>query len=130
MGDDYPMRLPVHREPVLMAVEESVHYPIAGAEAYEEWLWTGPYGDHVIRLGESYRSFEISMFHQLHCLRSIRQTIERGDFNEQTAFDQGHLHHCFTYLRQWTLCSADVTLEPGDFERRNFTVERTGAVHK
>ena len=42
---------------------------------------------------------------------------------------QEHLHHCFNYIRQWMLCDADLTLEPGDFAQRNFTTERVGATH-
>lgn len=47
-------------------------------------------------------------------------------FNINTA---GHHHHCFNYLRQSMLCSADITLEPGDFAERNFTEKRIGATH-
>lgn len=41
----------------------------------------------------------------------------------------GHTHHCLNYLRQTTLCSADLTLEPGDFVTRNFETDRVGALH-
>ena len=41
---------------------------------------------------------------------------------------QRHIHHCFNYLRQWTLCDADATLEPGDFEERDFGRARESGV--
>ncbi|KAF7792945.1 hypothetical protein EIP86_004048 [Pleurotus ostreatoroseus] len=111
-----------------MAVEESVRYSLTDPESELEWLWTGPIGDHHVRLGQPRRAFAVPMFHQLHCLRTIRELIDRGGLHRfPRAY--GHVHHCFVYLRQWTLCSADVTLEPGDFMQRNFTIERVGATH-
>ncbi|CCM04083.1 uncharacterized protein FIBRA_06242 [Fibroporia radiculosa] len=112
-----------------MVAEESVHYPLSDSEAHEEWLWTAPlFGDNHVRLGPDKRVFAVPMFHQLHCLRTMREAIEVGLTSLSPGL-QGHIHHCFTYLRQWTLCSADVTLEPGDFMTRNFTTERVGGTY-
>lgn len=72
--------------------------------------------------------FAVAMFHELHCLRAIRNVIEKG-WNNFTLPRQRHILHCYNYLRQYTLCSADATLEPGDFTKRNFTTERFGATH-
>jgi hypothetical protein len=41
-----------------------------------------------------------------------------------------HARHCLGYLRVMTLCNPDLTLEPGDFKRRNFTQEPFGATHE
>jgi hypothetical protein len=82
-------------------------------------------GDNHIRLGPQYRMFAVAYFHQLHCIRFIRQGLVHP-FDDGAV---GHYHHCFNYLRQWMLCSADVTLEPGDFTLKNFTEERIGATH-
>lgn len=106
-------------------VEESVHYSLTDPEAYDEWLWTAPVGDNHLRLGPQYRLFAVPFFHQQHCLRAIRQALDEP-FDIHAA---GHFHHCFNYLRQWMLCSADITLEPGNFIQRNFTRERIGATH-
>lgn len=121
--------LPVERRAVKMLVEDSVRYSLTDPEAEEEWLWTGPIGDHDIRLGQDQRAFAVAMFHELHCLRVMRRSLESGSYRRLHPVQQGHIHHCFNYLRQWTLCSADVTLEQGDFAKRNFTTERTGGVH-
>ena len=110
-------------------MEDSVRYSINDTEAEEEWLWTGPIGDHDVRLGSEYRSFAVAMFHELHCMRIMRRALAAGNYHRLHAIQQGHIHHCFVYLRLWTLCSADVTLEPGDFAARNLTTERTGATH-
>jgi hypothetical protein len=121
--------LPVSRQNVKMVVEESVRYALTAPEAHEEWIWTGPIGDHAIRLGEDQHAFTIAMYHQLHCLRQIRESLARGDFARMHPVAKGHMHHCFNYLQQWMLCAADVTLEPGDFAARNFSAERVGATH-
>lgn len=108
-----------------MAVEESVHYPLVAPEAMSEWLETSPgtYGGNI-RLGPDNRAFFVSMFHQLHCLRYFR-TVLVGDDPVGP-----HLQHCFNLLRQWILCHADLTLEPGDFTERDFQRDRQGATHK
>ena len=128
LGRDAPRYLPAEYKQVKMAVEESVHYPIVGAEAEKEWLWTAAVGDNHVRLGPQKRTFAVAMFHQLHCLRGIRESLEVG-WGTLSQARQAHIHHCFNYIRQWTLCDGDLTLEPGDFAKRNFTVERHGAVH-
>ncbi|KZT04281.1 uncharacterized protein LAESUDRAFT_658080, partial [Laetiporus sulphureus 93-53] len=129
IGSDYPELFPVDAGPTKLLVEDSVHYSLTAPEAYEEWLWTAPLvGDNHVRLGPEKRMFAVPMCHQLHCLRSIRSALEDG-WNSLPPVHQGHIHHCFNYLRQWTLCSADVTLERGDFVARNWTTERTGGFH-
>ncbi|KAH9051170.1 hypothetical protein EDB83DRAFT_2206435, partial [Lactarius deliciosus] len=40
-----------------------------------------------------------------------------------------HHQHCLNYLRQQALCHPDLTLEPGDFVRRKFGVDRVGQTH-
>ncbi|KAF8167194.1 hypothetical protein B0H34DRAFT_669693 [Crassisporium funariophilum] len=128
IGGDHPRRLPVPQKLVKMTVEESAHFAITSPEAQLEWLWTATLGDGHVRIGEEKRMFAVAMFHELHCLRSIRDSIERG-WGKLSQGRQSHILHCFNYLRQWTLCSADATLEPGDFTQRNFTRQRVGATH-
>jgi hypothetical protein len=77
----------------------------------------------------------ISAFHHLHCLVSMashlepettdweQYTIRRAYYSTTSEgnledFDFGkerkpHVAHCFDYLRQGILCSADSTIEPG-----------------
>ncbi|KAF9476015.1 hypothetical protein BDN70DRAFT_935400 [Pholiota conissans] len=128
IGDDHPIRLPIEEKLVKMTVQESVHYDLVAPESEAEWLWTATDGDGHVRIGKEERMFAVAMFHELHCLRWIRKTIDEG----WSAFDharQAHILHCYNYLRQWTLCAADATLERGDFMTRNFTTERIGATH-
>lgn len=116
------------RPKVQITVEESVHFSLANPEAASEYLWTAPYGDNHIRLGPDMRTFAVAMFHQLHCLRGTRAALMQG-WGKMRPGAREHLHHCFNYIRQWVLCDADLTLEPGDFTQRNFTTDRFGATH-
>ncbi|KIK02521.1 hypothetical protein K443DRAFT_32177, partial [Laccaria amethystina LaAM-08-1] len=128
VGKDHPKRMPVPEKLVKMTVEESAHSGITDPEAEEEWAWTATIGDGHVRIGGEKRMFPVAMFHQLHCLRRIRSTLVEGWGNIPEGRKR-HMLHCFNYLRQWTLCDADVTLEKGDFAKRNFTTERRGATH-
>jgi hypothetical protein len=53
-------------------------------------------------------------FHQLHCLAYFRKTLQRAHAGEDVGLDwedNSHWPHCFLYLRQAILCSADDNLE-------------------
>ncbi|PPQ89964.1 hypothetical protein CVT25_009604 [Psilocybe cyanescens] len=128
VGGDHPKRLPIKEKLVKTVVQESVHFDLIAPESEAEWLWTASVGDGHIRLGKEKRMFAVAMFHELHCLRAIRNVMEKG-WDTFSKPRQGHILHCYNYLRQYTLCSADATLEPGDFTKRNFTTERFGATH-
>ncbi|KAI2472784.1 hypothetical protein F4781DRAFT_321073 [Annulohypoxylon bovei var. microspora] len=64
----------------------------------------------------------VSMFHQLHCLSMIRTELLSGEMHmdhahvegrgmKQSAKDRGHFLHCFDYIVQAILCTADDALE-------------------
>lgn len=66
--------------------------------------------------------YDVSLFHQLHCLMRIRETlfIARFAMNHTNAekIDETlieptmmHVHHCFDYIRQALMCAGDLTLE-------------------
>ncbi|KAI0311938.1 hypothetical protein OF83DRAFT_706430 [Amylostereum chailletii] len=105
--------------------EESVHFTLEDPESEKEWLQTSPYGSGIIRLGPHNRTFVVAMFHEIHCLRNFRDAYIASRDNT----DWGHVQHCLNYVRQLALCSADVTLERGDFMMRDFATERTGETH-
>ena len=56
--------------------------------------------------------FMVTAFHQLHCLSYLAEHYQRGyagiELTEEVA---NHTAHCFNYLRQGIMCSADTTLE-------------------
>ncbi|KAF8960221.1 hypothetical protein BDZ97DRAFT_1922310 [Flammula alnicola] len=124
---DFPENLPLPLADlplVLMTDEESVHYPLLGYDSDEEWYSLTPLdsGSGYLRLGHDNRLFAVSMFHQLHCLRIINLAFSKAPISTPE-----HIQHCLNYLRQAALCSSDLSIEPGNFEERNFVVERTGA---
>ncbi|KAL2021439.1 hypothetical protein VTK56DRAFT_7192 [Thermocarpiscus australiensis] len=56
--------------------------------------------------------YMVTVFHQLHCLSYLAAHYQRGyagvNLTEEVAH---HTSHCFNYLRQGIMCSADTTLE-------------------
>ncbi|KAI0749652.1 hypothetical protein C8Q80DRAFT_1269499 [Daedaleopsis nitida] len=125
-GHDYPEHLPLpfEVEMVPVTIEESLHYPPLG-EAYDaEWLSIASPSYGYIRLGPEDRTFVVTMYHELHCLRMINRA-----FTKSKGANVGHLKHCLNYIRQGVLCDPDLTLEPGNFEERDFEVERIGGTH-
>ncbi|KAA1470522.1 hypothetical protein DENSPDRAFT_818147 [Dentipellis sp. KUC8613] len=123
-GDDYPPEPALNfGRPVQMVMEDSLHYALDDDVSFDEWIHTSPYGTGAIRLGPEKRSFFVSMFHEIHCLRYFRQGLTDSKLGE------AHLQHCFDYLRRMSLCQADLTLEPGDFASRSLAGDAEGATH-
>ncbi|KAH9902684.1 hypothetical protein C8Q73DRAFT_785333 [Cubamyces lactineus] len=128
-GHDYPELFPVSEgiPKVLVAMEETVHYPPLGGRSDAEWLSMAMPSFGYVRLGPENRTFSLSMFHQLHCLRMINLGLAR---DQSSIMNLGHMKHCLNYLRQNALCTPDLALEPGEFEQKDFVVERTHGVHE
>jgi hypothetical protein len=127
-GHDFPETLPL---PILgelpvvsMVTEETVQYPTIGRFSDPEWFSLTSTDFGYVRLGPDGRLFIVSMFHQFHCLRVLNLA-----FSKARIATPGHLQHCLNYLRQAALCSADLTLEPGNFEDKDYRVEKTGATY-
>ncbi|KAK3936449.1 hypothetical protein QBC46DRAFT_269596 [Diplogelasinospora grovesii] len=56
--------------------------------------------------------FTTSMTHQLHCLFAVVQTYSGLKANHPIPDDHHwHMIHCFDYMRQAIMCSADIALE-------------------
>ena len=107
-----------------MTVEESNDFPVLGADSDDAWAsLASPTFGHV-RLGDADRLFMVTMYHEFHCLRILNLAFGRAEIA-----GLAHIRHCLNYLRLGALCASDLTLEPGDFERRDFDHERTGATH-
>ncbi|KAL1940039.1 hypothetical protein VTO73DRAFT_9374 [Trametes versicolor] len=127
VGDDFPELWPLPpTPPVLLAVENSAHYPIIGLDAREEWAANTPKGFGFMRLGPEGRAFAISMYHQLHCLRLMRYALASGDRSD---LKFTHFGHCLIYLRQLILCNPDLTLEPYDVLEGDYDVKQDGSTH-
>ncbi|KIX93905.1 uncharacterized protein Z520_10242 [Fonsecaea multimorphosa CBS 102226] len=55
--------------------------------------------------------YGVSMFHQLHCLMSIKHSLLQP--RSSNASLEAHIVHCVDYLRQSVMCCGDTTLERG-----------------
>ncbi|KAJ3742322.1 hypothetical protein DFH05DRAFT_1461447 [Lentinula detonsa] len=110
--DDYPSEIPMLKYPAAMMFNETDHYDFFSTE---EWRTLIPKGHGWVHLGSQRRPFAVTMYHQFHCLLSIRQALEDVILNQTSQYEAGHsshTNHCFSYLRQGLLCKSDTTLEP------------------
>ncbi|KAK1235006.1 hypothetical protein PQX77_001784 [Marasmius sp. AFHP31] len=144
-GHDHPRILPSTDvlRPVLLTVEESSNYQIAGYGSDPQWEVVGGNAWGYVRLKPNdseedpsdplygkRRMFTITMFHELHCLRLLNLA-----FDESDVVGEHHITHCLNYLRQMALCDSDLTLEPHDWEDRYSNeadmeqAHRQGATH-
>lgn len=100
-----------------MTFEETVHYDVDKPESQAEWSLLYPLWSHggYVHLNSDQQQFEVAMYHQLHCLQSIVEALRTQHVDEPW-----HLKHCFDYLRQLFICSADTTLESFDFVEQDF----------
>ena len=128
LGHDFPPTLPLRGgalSDVLLTVEESANFPLAGWASDDRWFAIAPLSAGYVRLGPHDRLFVVTMFHELHCMRILNLA-----FDPSHIVGDGHINHCLGYLRQMTLCGADLTVEPSGWETRDFSSDREGATHK
>jgi hypothetical protein len=87
--------------------------------------------------------YDISVFHQLHCLKHIRThlfTLQAGMkhnnvlevYESLLKPQEDHVFHCFDYLRQALRCAGDMTLEwpRTEADGRRFAVDGWGISHE
>jgi len=55
----------------------------------------------------------LKVYHDLHCLKGLRQAFIEYERGLPHTVPTGHVHHCLDALRQDVLCSADDTPMPG-----------------
>ncbi len=82
---------------VPVTIEKSVYYPAVGAPLDQGWLSIASPSIRYIRLGPEPkdRTFVVSMFHELHCLRMII-----GAVSKLKLANVEHIKHCLNYVRQ------------------------------
>lgn len=108
-----------------MRIEESVHYNARLPENTKEWEFLAPYGEGRYRTTDDQQFLFSTMIHQIHCVQMFA-----NDVIQSSEKHIPHVRHCLNFLREMALCRPDLTLEPGDFTKRNFTEDRHGAVHQ
>ncbi|TVY83132.1 Oxidase ustYa [Lachnellula suecica] len=125
-------------------------------ESDEAWHSLLPIGDGFIIVNDSQalglppgsprpngEAYDISVFHQLHCLTRIREilSVTRHAVNHTNSKhimeimvepSMTHIYHCFDYIRQALMCAGDLTLEWPRTEKdgRRFAVDGWGVSHQ
>lgn len=130
----------------------------SNADSDEAWGMLNPQGDGFILLANDTRQqwhlppgkqtemgevYDISLFHELHCLRHIRThtfTLQElmGRENWQEVYEnllkpsEDHVFHCFDYIRQALMCAGDMTIEWPRVEEdgSRFAVDGWGVTHE
>lgn len=54
----------------------------------------------------------LDIFHTLHCVEQLRQTLDRDYYLEAKKAGSLHLYHCIDHIRQMIMCSGDLTPIP------------------
>lgn len=81
------------------------------------WADTMPGKRGFVRLGPNGRPFAIALYHQIHCVNSLRfsYTVARdGLVTDPDILKKKipHDNHCFQFIRQSIMCRADNALVP------------------
>ncbi|KAJ6603449.1 hypothetical protein DFH09DRAFT_804467, partial [Mycena vulgaris] len=99
-------------ESVPLTFQNSNTSAISGTAADAEWASFMPFNNGFLTqsIGNNTIQFSISAFHAMHCLDTMRQTIEEVQSNPSDRSFY-HIHHCLIYLRNMVTCDADPTLE-------------------
>ncbi|KAA1475293.1 hypothetical protein DENSPDRAFT_883454 [Dentipellis sp. KUC8613] len=138
LGTDHPTTLPLDLPTVALTLENSHHYALnssTAAAAFHSLYPAGSLG--FLRLGPHDRFFGLAMYHQLHCVDSLRRAIlglaphgetRLGKMGKE-GWQEDHVGHCLNYLRQSILCAADLTLEPEVVEGEMDAEEGLGVTH-
>ncbi|EJD45503.1 hypothetical protein AURDEDRAFT_64321, partial [Auricularia subglabra TFB-10046 SS5] len=111
IGEDHPEYLikPDKVPEVTVVIDYDARFPYAFDTDAPPYRWTGRYDDpkNWLILGPRMHAYRPVMAHKLHCVQIIHDAIQTAD--PDPFFE--HVQHCLSYLRQTTLCEADLTLE-------------------
>jgi len=129
INKDYPLEMPTGDIPTVeMTFQESSRF-LLDANSKDNWdtLIYNQFGIGFQHLGP-YNFRHISgAYHSLHCVYSMWEDFDKPNHLTDPSH---HLIHCLMYFRQIFLCNADMTLEDGDFMKRNYTTTRTADTRK
>ncbi|KAG7098813.1 hypothetical protein E1B28_000718 [Marasmius oreades] len=128
---DYPIELPVGQIPTVeMTFQESARFGLSDPDSKKNWgvlFNTNSFGLGVQHLGTYHFRYVSSAYHALHCLYTMQLDFDKPNHVKEPS---SHFVHCMSYLRQIFTCNADMTLEDGDFMRRNLTTDRVSDTRK
>ncbi|KAF8959149.1 hypothetical protein BDZ97DRAFT_1667613 [Flammula alnicola] len=114
VGFDFPRELPgKYGEVALLFEKNDTSYPLTDNDAWNSLV---PPELGLTRIGPKGRPFGLAIYHQLHCLNSIRYMymVARLGLTLDSNVDTSYMHntHCIHFLRQGLLCHPDLTLIP------------------
>lgn len=118
-NEQHPLRIPVKLPLVALMVESNELYDLDADDEWDSLTPAGfPFG--FVRMGDDARPFDVSVYHQVHCLDGLRHALIRYNWTtaENDADMLWHVTHCLNMVRQSILCQADTTLEPSHFYRK------------
>jgi len=105
-----------------MVLQETTRFNFSTPEGNAEAWANFPRGTGTYRLShDNYRVVFTSLYHQLHCADTFGMQLVKTK-----PYQFVHIEHCTNLLRTMALCRPDLTLEPGDFTKRNFELQRVG----
>jgi hypothetical protein len=118
-----------------MTFQNSNKTALSGASADAEWESLVPKNNGFLtkKIGNNTIHFGISAFHAIHCLDTLRRTVE-VQFDVASAKTMAsaqsnpgensfyYLQHCLIYLREMVMCDADPTLEHDVLYQNGMTI--------
>ncbi len=132
---------------MLMPVSELTHLPwgVLTRQAGDGFINIKGRSQYNLPPGKNSKNgdvYDISLFHQLHCLSSIRShmILLRGSIGRNNSQEiqeilldpqVPHMYHCFDYIRQALMCAGDMTVEWPRVEPdgRRFAFDGWGVPH-
>ncbi|KAH8822119.1 hypothetical protein DL96DRAFT_1819696 [Flagelloscypha sp. PMI_526] len=129
-------RLPLIYSPVQDALEYEVKVftlmngtndpPYRGVSDKTDEAWRNLYDGTFIRISKSeaarlpnrtypiadeagYYIAQFDVFHQLHCLNTIRKTLNPERYVGDMGLEEEHIRHCIDSIRQSLMCTSDVS---------------------
>ncbi|KAH8813399.1 hypothetical protein DL96DRAFT_518880 [Flagelloscypha sp. PMI_526] len=101
--------------------------PYRGVSDETDRAWRNLYDGTLIRLPKSeaarlpnrtypiadepgYYIAQFEVFHQLHCLNTIRKALNPERYAEDTGLDETHVRHCIDSIRQSLMCASDISV--------------------
>ncbi|KAF4615831.1 hypothetical protein D9613_012371 [Agrocybe pediades] len=138
VASNHPSSLPIKLKSVALDSRSLLAKPERyGLNKPEDWTSLIPHHGFVSLSDGSSDLYELSMYHQIHCLMGYRQYVNAMlEGRELKGSSIRHVDHCSSYLTQLMMCAADTTLEPTTTRINNSTGRRVhlvnsdGVVHR
>ncbi|KAJ6612713.1 hypothetical protein B0H10DRAFT_286441 [Mycena sp. CBHHK59/15] len=132
INKDFPILLPVGDIPTVeMTFQESARFGLSNSDAESQKNWetlvTNQFGVGFQHLGPYRLRYISGAYHSLHCIYTMQLDLNNSNHTEHPSH---HFTHCLMYFRQIFMCNADLTLEDGDFLKKNYTTDRSGQTRK